>query len=383
MTSKKDFHFYSGLDEYQQSITELFQNEPFFSDVPSNWYVIVTDIKDSTKMISSGKDEIINFVATGSIIAILNIAHAHKTTIPFFFGGDGATMIIPPQILEESLNALKEHQQNSVENFDVFIRVGSMPVSEVYESGHHLKIAKAKMNEYLSIPIILGAGLQFAESIIKANESIYQRIEILEKRLNLDGMECRWDKVDPPEENHEILCLLVNSLDSNKQAYVYKKVLDKIEIIYGSHKKRSPISISGLKLNATVERINSEMRIRYGSGNINFLLKRLLATFVGKFYLRFNKEGKQYLNSLIQLTDTLVLDGRINTVISGLNKQHNELEKYLTDLEEAGELWFGIYRSKKSIMSCYVRDRKDQHIHFVDGVDGGYTKAAAMLKNKI
>ncbi len=82
------------------------------------------------------------------------------------------------------------------------------------------------------------------------------------------------------------------------------------------------------------------------------------------------------------MTDTLVLDGRINTVISGLSKQHNELEEFLTGLENSGEITFGMYRSKDSIMSCYVRDRKDQHIHFVDGGDGGYTKAAGVLKKK-
>jgi hypothetical protein len=195
-------------------------------------------------------------------------------------------------------------------------------------------------------------------------------------------MECRWDRIKPPEEQHEILCLLVSSVNRDDQAPVYKKVLEKVESIYGSHKKRSPISIAGLSLNATLDRINSEMKIKYGSKNVSFLLKRLMATVIGKFYLRFNNEGKQYLNSLVELTDTLVLDGRINTVISGLSKQHNKLEKYLIELEESGEITFGMHRCNESIMSCYVRDRKDQHIHFVDGVDGGYTKAAAVLKKK-
>lgn len=382
MTSKEDLHFYSDLIEYRQSISKLLQKEKLFTDVPENWQVIVTDIKDSTKTIESGRHEVVNLIATGSIIAVLNIAHQAKTTIPFFFGGDGATMIVPPQILEESLNALKEHQQNSVENFNVFLRVGSMPASEVFENGYRLKIAKAKMNDYLSIPIILGAGLQFVESVIKRNENRYENPELIKNFLNLEGMECRWDRIKPPEEQHEILCLLVNSVNRDDQAPVYKKVLEKVESIYGSHKKRSPISIAGLSLNATLDRINSEMKVKYGSRNVSFLFKRLMATVIGKFYLRFNDEGKEYLNSLVELTDTLVLDGRINTVISGLNKQHNKLEKYLIELEKSGEITFGMHRCNESIMSCYVRDRKDQHIHFVDGVDGGYTKASGILKKK-
>jgi hypothetical protein len=33
-------------------------------------------------------------------------------------------------------------------------------------------------------------------------------------------------------------------------------------------------------------------------------------------------------------------------------------------------------------MSCYVRDWDDGHIHFVDGSEGGYTKAAKLIKAK-
>ena len=33
-------------------------------------------------------------------------------------------------------------------------------------------------------------------------------------------------------------------------------------------------------------------------------------------------------------------------------------------------------------MSCYVRNLNEEHIHFVDGAEGGYTKAAGMLKRK-
>lgn len=382
MTSKSDLFFYSELVEYRQSISKVLKKETLFSDTPDDWHVVITDIKDSTKAIESGKHEAVNLIATGSIIAVLNIAHEAKTSIPFFFGGDGATLIIPPQILEESLNALKEHQVNSFKNFDLFLRVGSMPVSKVYENGYRLKIAKAKMNDYLSIPIILGAGLQYAESVIKGEENAYKNPELLKKVLNLEGMECRWDRIKPPEEQHEIVCLLVNSVSRDDQAPVYKNILEKIEDIYGSHKKRSPISISGLSLNATLDRINSEMKVKQGSRSLSFLFKRLFSTLVGKFYLQFNEEGKQYLNNLVEMTDTLVLDGRINTVISGLSKQHNELEEFLTRLENSGEITFGMYRSKDSIMSCYVRDRKDQHIHFVDGGDGGYTKAAGVLKKK-
>jgi hypothetical protein len=59
------------------------------------------------------------------------------------------------------------------------------------------------------------------------------------------------------------------------------------------------------------------------------------------------------------------------------------LETALDKLERDGDISYGLYVSKESVMSCYVRSMNEDHIHFVDGAEGGYTKAAGMLKRKI
>jgi hypothetical protein len=53
------------------------------------------------------------------------------------------------------------------------------------------------------------------------------------------------------------------------------------------------------------------------------------------------------------------------------------------DEVKSGEIIYGLHISNASIMSCYVREKDDLHIHFVDGSEGGYTNAAIMLKSKI
>ena len=78
-----------------------------------------------------------------------------------------------------------------------------------------------------------------------------------------------------------------------------------------------------------------------------------------------------------------MIDGRINTVITGTEAQRQKLEEAFQKMELAGEMKYGIHVSKQSIMSCYVRDLEDSHIHFVDGSEGGYTKAAGILKLKL
>ena len=90
-----------------------------------------------------------------------------------------------------------------------------------------------------------------------------------------------------------------------------------------------------------------------------------------------------YLTNLVEMSDTLVIDGKINTVISGTSKQREQLEAALNEIEMNGEILYGLYVSKESVMSCYVRNMNDRHVHFIDGAEGGYTKAATILKKKI
>jgi hypothetical protein len=70
-------------------------------------------------------------------------------------------------------------------------------------------------------------------------------------------------------------------------------------------------------------------------------------------------------------------------IISGKSEQRSMLTKFLDELESAGKIIYGIHVSKESIISCYVQDRKKHHIHFINGADGGYTKAAMVLKKKM
>lgn len=78
-----------------------------------------------------------------------------------------------------------------------------------------------------------------------------------------------------------------------------------------------------------------------------------------------------------------MLDGFLNTVISGTDKQVNRLKILLDELESNNEIIYGMHITHASIMSCYIEDREEKHIHFVDGTEGGYTSAAIMFKEKL
>ena len=374
--------FYTRLPVNQISLSDLLMEEHLFFKVPANWHVLITDVKKSTEAVSNGLHETVNLVATGSIVAVLNIAYKDNITLPFFFGGDGATFIVPPSILDAVMKALVLHQQSTEKNFNMLLRVGHISVEEIYTNGHLLSISKLRTSQLFSIPVLLGDGLSFAERIIKGEDYMLASPSIMKEDLDLSGMQCRWDKIKPPQNFDEVISLLVIAQDGVKQAEVFKKVIDLLDKIYGEHEKRTPISTSRLKLKGTLKKIGTEMRVRLGGYKPWYLAKTWFTTLLGTLYFR-TRLGKNYLTQLVDMSDTLVMDGKISTVISGTSTQRDVLVVALDELEEKGFIYYGLFVSKESVMSCYVRSMDENHIHFVDGSEGGYTNAAGVLKKKI
>ncbi|CAN5571441.1 DUF3095 domain-containing protein [soil metagenome] len=374
--------FYSRLPVNEIPLGDLLSEEHLFFKIPANWHVVITDVKNSTAAIGAGLHETINLVATGSIVAVLNIAYKIKLTVPFFFGGDGASFIIPPTLLDVVMQALLLHRENTKANFNLDLRVGHVPVAEIYQQAHALNISKLRTSGHFAIPVLLGDGLAYAEKKIKGPDYVFARLPATNSELDLGGMQCRWDRIKPPENYFEVVSLLVIAREGVKQTLAFKKVMDSVDAIYGELQTRIPISVAKLKLKATLAKIGLEMRVRIGGFRLFYMLLNWVKTSMGYFYFK-TKKGKVYLHELVDMSDTLIIDGRINTVITGTTTQRELLENALSKIESDGEILYGLHISKESVMSCYVPYLDNRHIHFVDGAEGGYTKAAGIIKQKI
>lgn len=375
--------FYTDLPANHIPLGELLIKDKLFKEVPDDWHVIITDIRNSTTAVANGLHETVNLIATGSIVTVLNIVYKANLTIPFFFGGDGATFLVPPSIVDHAMAALLLFQQNTLENSNIELRAGTISVNEIYTNGHELIISKFKSSKILSIPIVLGTGLSYAEKVIKGDDYLFSNKDLEDTEdPDLTGMQCRWDKIEPPQDHNEVVTLLVIAGEGYKQSQAFKKVIFLLDRIYGTPENRQPISVSKLKLKTSFTRIEMEMRAKLERVRIFKKIYTWLTYLLGYLYFSTQK-GKDYLARLVNMSDTLVIDGRINTVISGTESQRLLLERSLDKLEKEGEILFGLYVSQESVMSCYVRDLQDDHIHFVDGSDGGYTQAAGVLKIKV
>jgi hypothetical protein len=222
----KDSSFYAQLHVHHGVLHELVSNQKAFTKVPESWNIIVTDVKNSTQALKDGKQQAVNLAATASIVACLNISRAKGIEVPFFFGGDGATLIVPDIILKECLYALQLHQERCSTSFGFFLRVGYRRVTSMTQEGASLYILKYKRNNLHTMPVILGDALQRAERLIKSSKNEEFAAD-LKYNLDLNGMECKWDKIKPPEDENEILTLIISAKEVCDQSMVYSQVLKK------------------------------------------------------------------------------------------------------------------------------------------------------------
>jgi hypothetical protein len=374
--------FYRKLPLHTLGLDSLLGNEDGFTKVPLDWHVVITDIKNSTHAVLGGEHQTVNFLATGSIVVVLNIASKRNVDVPFFFGGDGATFIVPELIINEAMEALAKYKLNCLNNFKLEMRAGSVGVAQIEDAGHYIRIAKHRRSSAFSIPVVLGDGLDYAEKQIKGADYLAPEYTLPEDELDLTGMQCRWDRIGPPENQEEVVTLLVIAREGTQQAATLRKVMQKIEEIYGPARQRQPISISQLRLKTTFNSLKAEILAKFGTFRLfKFIQSQLLYAY-SFIYFRTVK-GRRYLKQLVAMSDTLILDGKINTVISGTVKQREQLDAYLAQVELSNEIYYGLHISNASVMSCYVRNMDDGHIHFVDGSEGGYTQASRILKRKL
>jgi hypothetical protein len=90
----------------------------------------------------------------------------------------------------------------------------------------------------------------------------------------------------------------------------------------------------------------------------------------------------RYQREVVENTDCRKFDDQLRQVLSGSPPQRDELTRFLEERHARGDLAYGIHAATSALMTCLIFSRHGDHVHFVDGADGGYAAAAARLKEQ-
>ena len=109
---------------------------------------------------------------------------------------------------------------------------------------------------------------------------------------------------------------------------------------------------------------------------------------LGQYWMNNSKKALgvdwgKYKDTLVANTDFRKFDDTLRMVISGNESQRIALDQYLQKKYEQRSLVYGIHKSSAALMTCVISDYNKDHIHFVDGADGGYAMAAKALKLRL
>lgn len=384
-------NFYEQLVSFSE-FSQFTQLE-WYSILPSEWIVVITDIQNSTQAIQDGLYKEVNSVSTASIVALLNTVAPLK--VPYVFGGDGTTLCIPPSRKDSVESALIATQQMANQSFGLHLRVGMVPMSLILQDGHQVLVGKYQPTAHFQQAMFQGNGLRYAESLVKDprrdNPYILSESQI-EAKGNFEGFECRWNEV--PSAHEETVAIMVQVLEPRitSAKTIYNEVSQKILDIYGSEEDHHPVQLEQLTLAFSLRKLSIEAQIRTCFQSywkrLKYTLRLGFLVYLGKFLMvrkmkTKNVDWGQYKQQLIVNTDYRKFDETLRMIISGTLEQRKRLVAYLEKLHIERKIVYGIHASPASIITCMIFNYGTDHVHFLDGSNGGYTMAAKEMKRQL
>lgn len=366
-------------------------NQENFHPLPNDWHVAVTDIVNSTDAIKNNRYKSVNILGASPIVGILNVAD--RDTIPFTFGGDGASFCLPPNLLGDARRVLGGCKTIGKSEYDLDLRAAIIPISHIRNYGQEIQVARYRASEHYIQAIFSGGGLSFAEEILKKSDGEKFHVPALKnaESVNFSGLECRWQQVRQPR--NEVITMIVKSNpDIEHPRQIYEHVLQKMRITFGFDDKTNPINVPGLSMTLSFSELMGEARIRtHGQSwlkRIGYILKVQLQTIIGKILMAMNYETSAthwglYKSELTLNSDHRKFDDMLRVVISGTKSQRKEFEAFLDEQFHEGRLAYGMHMTDAAMITCMVFQYHRDHIHFVDGSGGGYVSAARKLKKRL
>ena len=350
----------------------VFDSENYHS-APSDWFVVITDIKNSTKAVANGKYKDVNLIGAACIAALKSFG-----AYPFVFGGDGASFLVPSTIKDEFITRLQEIRNSALARFELELRIGAVPAVEIKKE-KDLKVAKFEITKDTFIAKFSGGGLEYADQLIKKNpEYIIESSH--SEQSSFAGLSCRWEPIQ--SSKGMILTMIVKSDDFAK----YREVQGVIDSIVGEDESIfNPIKIKNMRYLPLGAMFKNEKAYEKKVWSTSFVARYLEILFAYLIFKVFRKIQPNffriYSESMQTHSDFRKFDDCLRMVI---DCSHSEFSRIISKLKNVSDISFGFHCSETALMTCLVDGLKQgEHIHFIDGGDGGYTSAATMLKKEL
>ena len=380
MTGKTDLTFYDTLPL-----------EPVFADLtqagcyhalPVSWHIGVADIVDSTGHVAAGRYKTVNMVGAAIISAVMNALKGQA--FPFVFGGDGAGFAVSADHAEAARSALAAVAVWAKVEFEVDMRVALVPLSDIRAEGHDVRVARFQVSDGADYAMFAGGGLLWAEQQMKAGRYHIQQAPA-GTVPDLTGLSCRWAHM--PARNGTILSLVVAAVPGASPAGVARVYQDVIKVAEGLDRQGHPAPETGMGSRWPPAGVGLEAHAARGTSTFaRARRKALFESFIAWVLIRTGLriggfDARRYARVVAANADFRKLDDGLKMTLDCDPDTQARLETVLQQAANAGLIQYGIATQDEAMMTCIVPSiLTDDHLHFIDGAAGGYTKAATVMK---
>jgi hypothetical protein len=380
--------FYRDLPAFEDFVEVT--NPANYRAAPADWSVVITDVIGSTKAIEAGRYKDVNALGVASIVALRNALSTIE--LPYVFGGDGATLLVPDSrraTVEATLRGIRELARTS---FELDMRASLVSIAELAEAGHEVLVARYRASPDVCFAMFSGSGLSEAERRVKDPEqgSRYAVSEDGPASADFTGFECRWQPI--PARLGQVASILIQARaeDRSSAAQTYRSILAEIETILEGDGR--PVDGPRLQLQGLGGNFDAEAKIRSGRGSgLGFRARRLVAkaestvgrTLMKRGWSALGFPGDVYKGQVVANTDFRKFDDTLRMVVDVDAAKLEAIQALLAGAHARGELVYGVHAAGASLMTCAIQEYHGDHVHFVDGADGGYALAAKQLKAQL
>lgn len=372
--------FYDTIKPFSEFASVV--NAEAYRPLPDDWVVGVSDVVNSTGALKAGRYKAVNMAGAATISAIANALE--NKPFPVVFGGDGARFAVGPEAAPIVRDVLSRTAAWSASELGLELRVAMTPVSTIRAAGQDVRVARFAASPAVSYASFTGGGVEWAEREVKAGSFLI--VPAPPGNLpDLTGLSCQWGAIG--SANGIILSIIVKpkpDADMERFAAIVRELIDQLERQHG----RNPVPDDGpavgwpkgaaaLQASAVGPKPRGRLARRVAT-----VVKMAFAWFVLKRGRKLGSFDPVHYRRQVGLnTDFRKYDDGLMMTVDCSEETAADVDALLDRARRDGLVDFGLHRQDTALLTCVVPSvTSDDHLHFLDGGEGGYARAAERLK---
>ncbi len=350
-----------------------------YAALPDDWRIGVSDVVNSTGAIEAGRYKAVNLAGAGIISAVTNALGGLRL---FVFGGDGARFAVPPEQSEAAAEALSRVAAWAKRDLKLELRVGMTTVAAVRAAGHDVRVAFWQASEHVRYAMFTGGGLEWAEAQLKAG-ALSLAPAAPGEEPDLTGLSCQWGNLQPKQG--KILSLIVKPAPDAPQER-FAEITTEVIAVLEAAAALNPVAPEGPDVRWPAGALALQARVA-GQGpswwrRITVMVLAALMWLIFKTGLRIGSfDPARYRREVAVNTDFRKFDDALMMTVDCAPETVALLRDILDHAANEGVVRYGLHLQDQALMTCVVPSvLSADHMHFVDGADGGYASAARQLR---